>query len=79
MNTILLANNYMLTQYLDTNMVPTNTIGFTVTVMDHMCFCICGLGFLDPNLTSNCYSMAKWPQPMAVDEQVVHRGDLKQC
>ena len=33
-----LVDNYILTKYLDPNMVPTNTKGFWVTMVCHMCF-----------------------------------------
>ena len=31
-----LVDNYMLTKYLDPNIVPTNTVGFKVTMVYHM-------------------------------------------
>ena len=37
-NTMALVDNYMLTKYLDPNTVPTNTKGFWVTMVDHICF-----------------------------------------
>ena len=36
---ILMKSNYMLTRYTVPNMFPTNTMGFRVTLVDHMSLC----------------------------------------
>ena len=33
-----LVDNCMFTRYHDHNMIPTNTMGFRVTMVHHMCF-----------------------------------------
>ena len=38
------------------SMFPTNTMGFRVTMMDHMCLCCHGLSLSDPTLTSSSKS-----------------------
>ena len=54
--------DYVLTKYLDP-MVPTHTMGFRVTTVDHMCLCSHGLMSLNLNVASRSYGMAKWPLP----------------
>ena len=47
----------------DPSMVPTYTMGFRVTTVDHMCLCSHGLMSLNLNVASTIYGMAKWPLP----------------
>ena len=47
----------------DPSMVPTYTMRFRVTTVDHMCLCSHGLMSLNLNLASRSYGMAKWPLP----------------
>ena len=47
---ILMKSDYVLTKYLDPNMVPTYTMGFRVTTVDHMCLCSHGLMSLNLRL-----------------------------
>ena len=39
---ILMKSDYMLTRYNDPNMVSSNTMGFRVTMVDHMSLCNVG-------------------------------------
>ena len=36
---ILMKSDYLLTRYNDPNMFPTNTMGFRITLVDHMSLC----------------------------------------
>ena len=59
---MLVKSNYVLLRYLDPNVVYPNTMGFTVTMVDHMSFCSHGLSLLDINQPSRGQGMTKQPQ-----------------
>ena len=55
-------SDYMFIKYNDPNMVPTDTIGFRVTMGDNMCLCSRGLSLSDLKVTANVNSIAKGPK-----------------
>ena len=55
----------ILTKYLDTNMVTSNTMGFRVNIDNHMWFCSHGLGFSNLKTISEGQWIDIWPQRAA--------------
>ena len=59
--TILVKSNYVLTRYLDPNMVYSNTMGIRVNMVDYMSLCSHGLSFMNINKISRGHGIANWP------------------
>ena len=63
----------------DPSMVPTYTMGFRVTTVDHMCLCSHGLSLFHLKLTSVGNSRSKHSKTTAAEKHVVPHGDPGPC
>ena len=71
----LLKSDFMFIKYLDPIMVPTDTMGFRVTMVDTMCLCNHGLSLYDLKQTSSGKSKFKKAMTIAADAHGVLCGN----